>query len=152
MAYKPKRGDALLFYDVTPSYKEEDTFSMHTGCECWPLKALTCGLCTSTHALWICLCTVLGYLHSFLVFPSRVAHYCLVRPLKLCVAACLSVPYALPSLSNLMQHDLQSVVYVHAPDPMHRPRGDGRQVERSQVDPWQALQAEGVRGEPDQAL
>lgn len=33
MAYKPKRGDALLFFDTTVDYKSIDQFSMHTGCE-----------------------------------------------------------------------------------------------------------------------
>lgn len=32
VAFKPKRGDALLFYDVTPEYKLADLYSMHTGC------------------------------------------------------------------------------------------------------------------------
>mmetsp|Transcript_25114 Transcript_25114/g.63685 ORF Transcript_25114/g.63685 Transcript_25114/m.63685 type:complete len:368 (-) Transcript_25114:544-1647(-) len=32
VAYKPKRGDALMFYDVTPSYREADSNSQHTGC------------------------------------------------------------------------------------------------------------------------
>lgn len=34
VAYKPKRGDALLFFDKDPAYKEVDQASMHTGCEC----------------------------------------------------------------------------------------------------------------------
>eukprot|EP00798_Chlamydomonas_sp_ICE-L_P021599 gene21599-28598_t len=32
VAYKPKVGDALMFYDVQPMYTEDDVFSMHTGC------------------------------------------------------------------------------------------------------------------------
>jgi len=32
VAYKPKSGDALLFYDLKPSYKEMDPMSTHTGC------------------------------------------------------------------------------------------------------------------------
>lgn len=32
VAYKPKRGDALLFYDTMPDYKQTDQHSMHTGC------------------------------------------------------------------------------------------------------------------------
>lgn len=32
VAYKPKMGDALMFYDVTVDYLEQDTYSMHTGC------------------------------------------------------------------------------------------------------------------------
>jgi len=32
VAYKPKRGDALLFYDLMPDYIRQDMASMHTGC------------------------------------------------------------------------------------------------------------------------
>lgn len=32
MAYVPKRGDALMFFDVKPDYKTTDEHSMHTGC------------------------------------------------------------------------------------------------------------------------
>lgn len=32
VAYKPKRGDALLFFDTKPNYKDTDEHSMHTGC------------------------------------------------------------------------------------------------------------------------
>ncbi|KAG2489361.1 hypothetical protein HYH03_012191 [Edaphochlamys debaryana] len=32
VAYKPKRGDALMFFDMQPDYKQTDTHSMHTGC------------------------------------------------------------------------------------------------------------------------
>lgn len=30
--YRPKRRDALLFYDKEPDYKMEDRYSQHTGC------------------------------------------------------------------------------------------------------------------------
>ncbi len=45
VAYKPKRGDALLFWDRHPDGKGEDPFSMHTGCECdWgALHSCGCG-------------------------------------------------------------------------------------------------------------
>ena len=32
VAYKPKRGDALLFFDMKPDYISTDESSMHTGC------------------------------------------------------------------------------------------------------------------------
>eukprot|EP00798_Chlamydomonas_sp_ICE-L_P021598 gene21598-28597_t len=32
VAYKPKVGDALMFFDLKPTYKEPDGFSQHTGC------------------------------------------------------------------------------------------------------------------------
>lgn len=32
VAYKPKQGDALMFFDMTPDYQNMDHFSMHTGC------------------------------------------------------------------------------------------------------------------------
>ncbi|KAL6752059.1 hypothetical protein V8C86DRAFT_2764411 [Haematococcus lacustris] len=32
VAYKPKRGDALMFYDLKPDYQTTDSNSMHTGC------------------------------------------------------------------------------------------------------------------------
>ncbi|EFJ42276.1 hypothetical protein VOLCADRAFT_67269 [Volvox carteri f. nagariensis] len=32
VAYKPKRGDALMFFDVKPDYTTTDGHSMHTGC------------------------------------------------------------------------------------------------------------------------
>ncbi|KAG2444390.1 hypothetical protein HXX76_001143 [Chlamydomonas incerta] len=32
VAYKPKRGDALLFFDTKPDYVSTDESSMHTGC------------------------------------------------------------------------------------------------------------------------
>ncbi len=32
VAYKPKMGDALMFYDRTPDYLNADPFSTHTGC------------------------------------------------------------------------------------------------------------------------
>ena len=32
VAYRPKRGDAIMFYDQLPDYKQEDAMSMHTGC------------------------------------------------------------------------------------------------------------------------
>lgn len=34
VAFKPRRGDALLFYDLLPNYKTMDQASTHTGCEC----------------------------------------------------------------------------------------------------------------------
>ena len=32
VAYKPKMGDALMFFDMKPDYKGEDPYSEHTGC------------------------------------------------------------------------------------------------------------------------
>ncbi|KAG1658827.1 hypothetical protein FOA52_008252 [Chlamydomonas sp. UWO 241] len=32
VAYKPKSGDALMFYDLKPDYKKGDGMAMHTGC------------------------------------------------------------------------------------------------------------------------
>mmetsp|Transcript_26898 Transcript_26898/g.58722 ORF Transcript_26898/g.58722 Transcript_26898/m.58722 type:complete len:357 (-) Transcript_26898:792-1862(-) len=32
VAYKPRRGDALMFYDTMPDYRMTDQNSMHTGC------------------------------------------------------------------------------------------------------------------------
>ncbi len=32
VAYKPKAGDALMFYDLTVDYRSQDSLSMHTGC------------------------------------------------------------------------------------------------------------------------
>eukprot|EP00798_Chlamydomonas_sp_ICE-L_P021601 gene21601-28601_t len=32
VAYKPKVGDALMFYDMDPTYTETDSFAQHTGC------------------------------------------------------------------------------------------------------------------------
>jgi prolyl 4-hydroxylase len=32
VAYKPKQGDALMFYDLKPDYRQGDPFSTHTGC------------------------------------------------------------------------------------------------------------------------
>ncbi len=32
VAYKPKMGDALMFYDMKPDYKMADEMSEHTGC------------------------------------------------------------------------------------------------------------------------
>ncbi|GFH26357.1 Fe2OG dioxygenase domain-containing protein, partial [Haematococcus lacustris] len=32
VAYKPKRGDALMFFDLKPDYQTPDDDSMHTGC------------------------------------------------------------------------------------------------------------------------
>ncbi|KAG2447122.1 hypothetical protein HYH02_007868 [Chlamydomonas schloesseri] len=32
VAYRPKRGDALMFFDTLPDYKQQDIHSMHTGC------------------------------------------------------------------------------------------------------------------------
>mmetsp|Transcript_11267 Transcript_11267/g.20381 ORF Transcript_11267/g.20381 Transcript_11267/m.20381 type:complete len:393 (-) Transcript_11267:2450-3628(-) len=32
VAFKPRRGDALLFFDKTPDYITSDDYSMHTGC------------------------------------------------------------------------------------------------------------------------
>lgn len=32
VAYMPRRGDALMFFDTLPDYKSQDQHSMHTGC------------------------------------------------------------------------------------------------------------------------
>jgi prolyl 4-hydroxylase len=32
VAYRPKAGDALMFYDLSPDYKTPDGMSTHTGC------------------------------------------------------------------------------------------------------------------------
>ncbi len=32
VAYKPKMGDALMFYDLMPDYRIADGYSTHTGC------------------------------------------------------------------------------------------------------------------------
>jgi prolyl 4-hydroxylase len=32
VAYKPKPGDALFFFDMKPDYRTTDGFSTHTGC------------------------------------------------------------------------------------------------------------------------
>lgn len=32
VAYKPRQGDMLMFYDMRPDYKMGDPFSTHTGC------------------------------------------------------------------------------------------------------------------------
>jgi hypothetical protein len=32
VAYRPRRGDALMFFDMKPDYKATDEHSMHTGC------------------------------------------------------------------------------------------------------------------------
>lgn len=32
VAYKPKRGDALMFYNVEPSYTAQDMKTMHRSC------------------------------------------------------------------------------------------------------------------------
>lgn len=32
VAYKPVMGDALMFYDLNPDYKNGDSYSTHTGC------------------------------------------------------------------------------------------------------------------------
>lgn len=32
VAYRPKEGDALMFYDMNVAYNAMDVSSMHTGC------------------------------------------------------------------------------------------------------------------------
>ncbi len=58
VAYKPKRGDALMFFDLTVDYKAIDQASMHTGCAWGPVLRVS-RACYVTY-----------------IFRSHAEHYC----------------------------------------------------------------------------
>lgn len=122
VAYKPKRGDALMFYDVKPDYLECDHNSMHTGCEC------NRNVSGPPALPWIA-----GLELACGAAPCRGV------PILACWSMVRLWGRHAKGFFNLAVKKWPG--FPHSvPRSLRRPCDQGCEVERSQVDPWQALQ------------